>query len=223
MKVCIAVPIKTINKRLPGKTFKLLAGKPLYSYLFDTLSRSKKEGIVDEIFIDSSDDEVLKIAEGYGFKTFKRPEEFNADSVAGDQLISRIIPDLKDFDLIGWFHITSPFLSQKNIIDAIQLMKSDPNLDSVFGVVPRYNRFWYKSEPVNHDPENLVRTQDLIPVEEEADFYLFKRNSFEKYKRRVCGNHGIVRATDVESVDIDTLEDFLFAETLIRAGVVNKS
>ncbi len=218
MKICIAVPIKTINKRLPGKTFKLLAGKPLYSYLFNTLREVKKENLIDEVYIDSSDERVLGIAKEYGFKTFKRPEEYNSDNVAGDQLISRIIPSLSEFDLIGWLHITSPLLSQKNIFDAIQLMKSNLSLDSVFGVVPRYNRFWYNSLPVNHDPENLVRTQDLMPVEEESDFYFFRRESFLKYQKRVCGNHASVRVSDKESVDIDTLEDFLFAEALINSG-----
>ena len=96
MKTCIIVPIKTQNKRLPGKTFKLLNGKPLYTYMFETLKSQTKA----DVYIDSSDEEVLRIANEWGFKTLKRPEEFNSDSTAGDQLLMRIV-DMLDYDIVG--------------------------------------------------------------------------------------------------------------------------
>lgn len=216
--ICILVPIKTINKRLPGKTFRLLNGKPLYSYLFRTLSNLKGK-IVGEIYVDSSDDEVLKIAQEYGFSTFKRPEEYNGDNIAGDQLIGRVIDSLHH-KIIGLLHITSPFLSEETISKAIELTEKE-NVDSVFGVAPRYGRFWYKNAPVNHDPNNLVRTQDLIPVHEEAaDLYFFKKDSFIKYNKRVCGNFNMIEVNKIECTDIDTLEDFINAEGLIKSGLI---
>lgn len=217
MKTCIIVPIKTINKRLPGKTFKKLAGKPLYYYLFKTLKNLDMSG---HIFIDSSDKSILKIAEGeWGFRTFKRPEKYNADSVAGDQLINRIVGKL-DYEIIGLLHITSPFLKKETIIKAISIIEEDKELDSIFGVVPRFNRFWYNEKPINHDPKNLVRTQDLNPIKEEADFYFVRKKSFKKYQKRVCGNFKSIEITNIESVDIDTIEDFLYAETLIKNRLV---
>lgn len=219
MKTCIILPIKTINKRLPGKTFKDLAGKPLYTYLFDTLKKIGKEHL-DCVYVDSSDEEILKEARQWGFETFKRPEAYNSDSTAGDQLISRIIDQL-DYSLMGLLHITTPFLSKGTIERAISIMKHTEDIDSLFGVTPHYNRFWYKGKPINHDPSVLLRTQDLIPVQEEADFYFFRKKSFKKYGRRICGNSRSLEVSKIEAVDIDDLEDFLYAETLIKNRLID--
>jgi len=97
-----------------------------------------------------------------------------------------------------------------------------PEIDSIFGVVPRYGRFWFDGNPVNHDPSNLSETQHLIPVHEEAaDFYFFRKDSFKKYGKRVCGNSQIVEVSSIEGVDIDTIEDFIQAEALIKGGLVD--
>lgn len=221
MKNCVIVPIKTVNKRLPNKTFRKLNDKPLYTYLFTTLS-NLKGNTIDEVFIDSSDENVLKIAQEWGFKTFKRPEEYNSDSTAGNQLITRIINDLKEYDIIGLLHITTPFLSEETIKKAIFIIREDKEIDSLFGVTPIYNRLWYKNKPVNHDINNLIRTQDLTPVHEEADFYFFRNKSFKKYGKRVCGNYQTMEVSKIEAVDIDDLKDLLYSEILIKNGLVKQ-
>lgn len=219
MKTAIVVPIKTNNTRLPGKTFRFLNGKPLFAYLFDTLREIKKRNIAD-IFIDSSDNRVLTIAKRAGFNTLKRPEEYNSDSTSGDELLNRNIQYLEDYDIIGWLHITTPFLSQKTIETAIALLKNNAEKDSLFGIAPIYNRCWFKGSSVNHDIKKLIRTQDLIPLHQEADFYFFKKESFKKYKKRVCGNFLLLEVSKIEGVDIDDLSDFVYAESLIKAGLV---
>ncbi|GIU68460.1 MAG: hypothetical protein KatS3mg093_347 [Candidatus Parcubacteria bacterium] len=217
MDTCILVPIKTKNKRLPGKTFRLLNGKPLYTYLFKTLKDLKNDGL--EIYIDSSDKKVLSISRECGFNVFVRPEEYNQDYITGDELIARNIDKL-NYEIIGLLHITSPFLTLKTIKKAISIIEENKHLDSLFGVVPRYNRFWYQNKPINHNPNKLTRTQDLVPIYEEADFYFFRKKSFKKYGKRVCGNFQTIEVNKIEAVDIDYLEDLLYAEALIKGGLV---
>lgn len=216
MKISILVPIKTINERLPGKNTRPLKGKPLYSYLFRTLQRVKS---IDAVFVDSSDEEILNIAKQWGFKTLKRPEQYNLNFTTGDELLARVMEQL-DCDIIGLLHVTNPFLSVETIETAIRWMTEDTSLDSIFGVIPRHNRFWFKGKPVNHDISKLVRTQDLTPVNEEADVYFVRWSSFKKYRKRVCGKFKQLKISMIESVDIDTIEDFIMAEALIDAGLV---
>ena len=216
MNSCIYIPIKTNNKRLPGKNTKLLKGKPLYSYLFSTV---KSLNAVDAVYIDSSDESILSIARNWGFVALKRPEEYNSDCTTGDELLMRVVEQL-DFDIIGLLHVTSPFLTVETIEMAIQWMTKDITLDSVFGVIPRYNRFWFNMEPINHNIEKLARTQDLTPVYEETDVYFVRRSSLRKYKKRICGKFKVMEINDIESTDIDTLVDFIAAEALIDAGLV---
>lgn len=223
MKTCIAVPIKTINRRLPGKTFKLLNGKPLYSYLFNTLREVNTSGDVGQVFVYSSDEKVLDITRKWNFTPLKQPPEYDTNpNVTGDFLIEKIIDDVKEYDLIGWLHLTSPFLTGETIKRSISFMNQNPGIDSLFGVVPRYNRFWHKGQPINHDPEKLLRTQDLVPVQEEADFYFFRRDSFETYRKRVCGNFYALEVKPVEAVDIDNLQDLVYAESLLKSRLVKR-
>lgn len=215
MTTCILIPIKTTNERLPGKNTRKLKGKPLYEYLFQTLKETEN---INEVFVDSSDSNILQIAKEWGFTPIKRPEEFNANSITGDELIYRVIHDL-NFDTIGLLHVTTPFLSSETIQTALSMM-NNPEIDSIHGVTPRYNRFWFKEHPVNHDPQKLQRTQDLIPVCEETDFYFFKRNSFLKHKKRVCGNVVRIEVNAIEAIDIDTQLEFTIAEAIIDAGMI---
>lgn len=216
MSVSILVPIKTINERLPGKNTRPLKGKPLYAYLFRTL---QKVICVDAVYIDSSDDEILDIARDWGFKTLKRPEEYNSNLTTGDELIMRAV-DLLDCDIIVELHVTNPFLGVETIEEGIRYMVEDGSLDSVFGVKPIYNRFWFEGRPVNHDVKELKRTQNLTPVHEETDVYFVRSESFRKYKKRVCGKFKHLEMNTVEAVDIDTIEDFVIAEAFIDAGLV---
>lgn len=218
MKTDIIIPIKTNNERLPGKNTKKLCGYPLYAYLFNMLTELRNS--LGTIYVDSSDDNILAIAEKWGFTPSVRPPEFNQNHITGDELIARVLDDM-DCDAVGLLHVTTPFLSGATVSECISILKNSPETDSVLGVHAHFNRFWFQNRPVNHDPLKLVRTQELEPVYEEADFYFFRKTSFKKYGKRVCGRQTMVKVGNVEALDIDTLADFLYAEILIRQGVTS--
>ena len=151
--------------------------------------------------------------------TFKRPENLNSDNTSGDDLLSHIIDKVKS-EIVGQLHVTTPFLKASTIQSAIDKISSDPSINSVIGVIERHNRFWHKGSPINHDINNLIRTQDLVPVYEESpDIYFFRRSSFIKYKRRVCEKVGFVIVDSIEGLDIDTINDFNLAETFLKLGI----
>lgn len=214
-KTCIIIPIKTNNKRLPGKNTYPLKGKPLFTYLFNTLKHSNR---IKNVYVDSSDETILHTAKNWGFVPLKRPEEYNADDITGDELLMRIVHNI-EYDIIGLLHVTTPFLKINTIESVIYQMSNDESIDSMFGITPRYSRFWFNNKPVNHDIKKLIRTQDLTPVYEEADFYFVRRNALLKYKKRVCGKIKPVEVSEIESTDIDTIVDFYKAEALLESGL----
>ena len=66
--------------------------------------------------------------------------------------------------------------------------------------------------PINHDPCNLIPTQDLEPwYEENSNLYLFSRESFDKSKARIGLNPMLFETPAFESIDIDTQSDWDFA------------
>ena len=54
MKIVAIIPIKSQSKRVKGKNFKLVGGKPLYRHLLDKLTKTN----FDEIYIDSDSKEI---------------------------------------------------------------------------------------------------------------------------------------------------------------------
>ena len=113
-------------------------------------------------------------------------------------------------------HTTNPFLEKETIIEAIKSFcdaKEKNNSDSLFSVNKVQTRFYLKDgHPVNHDPNNLVPTQDLEPwFEENSNLYLFTKDSFIKTRARIGLNPMMIETKKVESIDIDTPEDWELA------------
>ncbi len=114
-------------------------------------------------------------------------------------------------------HVTNPLLSKETVERAIEVFREANDNDSLFSVTRHQTRFYRgDGSPINHDPGNLVRTQDLEPwYEENSCLYLFTRDSFEQTNARI-GTSPILYATPkLESVDIDEPEDWVMVEALL--------
>jgi CMP-N-acetylneuraminic acid synthetase len=90
--------------------------------------------------------------------------------------------------------------------------------------VTRYQtRLWdAKAEPVNHDPNVLLRTQDLPPLfEENSCIYIFEGETFKERKNRIGEAPILFEIDPYEALDIDNEIDFTIVECLIsrRGGI----
>jgi CMP-N-acetylneuraminic acid synthetase len=122
-------------------------------------------------------------------------------------------------------HTTNPLISLETFSNAIsQYSKLDKNVfDSLF-TVNRYQSRFYNSEarPLNHDPNNLIRTQDLPPLfEENSCFYIFSRQSFKSTNARIGSKPKLYPTPFFESVDIDDATNWSIAE--LYYNYLNKS
>ena len=91
--------------------------------------------------------------------------------------------------------------------------QSEGTADSLFTVDKIQTRF-YRADgsAVNHDPDNLVRTQDLEPwFQENSNLYIFTCDSFTKTNARIGKKPMMFESPKFESLDIDTPEDWDFA------------
>ena len=71
--------------------------------------------------------------------------------------------------------------------------------------------------PVNFNPERIPRTQDLNPLYDEVSAaYVFTKEVFEKYKRRIGKHPYITEVSGIECIDIDYPEDFLIADAVYK-------
>jgi CMP-N-acetylneuraminic acid synthetase len=220
--VVALVPFKVNSERVPRKNFRILGDKPLYAWIIDTLIKVPQ---IEKIVINT--DARHLIDETACLKTDKviirsRPEAICGDLVSMNKVIE---DDLQNISATTYImtHTTNPFLSVESISAGLERYQKGlrDGYDSLFSVKKIQTRLYTQDGcPVNHDPKQLVRTQDLPPLfEENSNLYVFSSESFGNSGARI-GKTPILFETPMnESMDIDTEDDWIAAEMLATARV----
>ena len=110
-------------------------------------------------------------------------------------------------------------MSSKAISDAILTFQASyPANDSLFSVTRWQTRLYDQAgKAINHDPTELIQTQDLPPVyEENSCIYIFSRDNLVKYHHRIGSAPLLFEIPRLEAIDIDEESDFQLAEVLMR-------
>ena len=207
MKIVSFIPIKLNNQRLPGKNLLPLNGKPLCSYIFNTVSQINE---IDEKYVYCSD-EAIKEYLPKEISFLKRDSSLDGFQVKGLEIIDRFVKDI-DADIYILTHVTQPFTKASSIRSALSKVMSG-DYDSAFSAVALQDYMWYHGKPFNYNMKDIVRTQDLEPIYMETGaFFIFKKEVFTKYGQRIGIKPYIYTIDQFEAIDIDTAEDFEFAE-----------
>lgn len=221
--ICAIVPIKHESTRVPGKNYRDFNDFPLYYHIINNLLKSS---LIDIIVIDTNSDIVKNGISEY-FDTnkiiiYNRPEHLWAGDTPVNKLLINVIDSLNlNADFYIQTHTTNPLLKTETIDESIKafIEKKNNNFDSLFSVKKIQTRFYYNTHQIvtaiNHNPEELIPTQDLEPMyEENSCIYIFTRNTLVKKNHRIGYNPYMFIMSDIESQDIDTESDFLIAQIL---------
>lgn len=208
-KVVSFIPIKLNNQRLPGKNLLLLNGRPTCQYIFDTIA---KVDTIDEKYVYCSDEAIVDyIPDGLNF--LKRDTYLDGYEVKGLEIIEHFVRDI-DADIYVLTHVTQPFTKAESIKQALNKVVSG-EYDSAFSAVLLQDYMWMDGKPLNYNMKDIVRTQDLEPVYMETGaFFIFRKEVFTKLGQRIGNKPYIYEIDQFEAVDIDTAEDFRFAEAV---------
>jgi CMP-N-acetylneuraminic acid synthetase len=89
--------------------------------------------------------------------------------------------------------------------------------DSAFTAYKHQMFSWYNGKPLNYNPSNVPRTQDISPVlVETSGLYIFSKDLYKNYKRRIGFNPYIKEVDIFEGWDIDTIKDWEIAEWILQ-------
>jgi CMP-N-acetylneuraminic acid synthetase len=215
-EIAALVPMRHHSQRVPEKNFRDLAGKPLYAYILNTLEQVPEIG---EIVVDTDSPAIKEgIAAAFpAVRVLNRPAELQADEIPMNQIL------LHDTSLVKaeyylQTHSTNPLLKSETISRGIQTFLSQrERYDSLFSVTRLQTRLWdQQGKAVNHNPSELLQTQDLPPIyEENSCLYLFTRRSLEEHQNRIGSSPLMFEIDPAEAWDIDTPLDFEIVEFLI--------
>lgn len=205
------------SQRVPGKNYRPLAGKPLFQHILETL-RTVPE--IDTVIVDTDSEPVMDGVRRLfpDVKLIARPEHLRADDIPmNDILLYDTAQVQADFYLQT--HSTNPLLKAETISRGIQsLISNYPKYDSLFSVTRLQTRlYWQDGRAINHNPLELLQTQDLPPVyEENSCIYVFTRKNLERKKHRIGDSPLMFEINADEAWDIDEELDFEIADFLMK-------
>ncbi len=217
MNLVALVPMRHHSQRVPGKNYRLLAGKPLFHHVLETLLAVPQ---ITEVVVDTDSTTVMDGLRDYFPRVtiIPRPEYLRGDHVPMNDILiydTALVP--ADFYLQT--HSTNPLLKPETVSQAIQLLTTQyPAYDSLFSVTRLQTRLYDQNgQAINHDPAVLIQTQDLPPVyEENSCLYIFTRENLVKRHHRI-GEKPLMYEIDAdEAWDIDEELDFEIADFLLR-------
>ncbi len=217
MKTVAFVPIRLNSRRVEGKNLRLLGGRPLMTYILDTLRDCER---IDETYVYCSDPDIARHLPD-GVKFLRRDPALDSDSTLGEEIYDAFTREV-DADIYVLAHATSPFIRRATVDDAVARVGSG-EYDSAFSAERIQTFAWYEGRTLNYSPERVPRTQDLEPVfVETSAFFVFRREVWRDMRRRI-GLRPYMAVTDrIESMDIDYPDDFRLAEAIVAAGLDGK-
>ncbi len=214
-KLVALLPMKTHSERVPRKNFRDFLGKPLFRWMLDTLLEVEE---IAQVVINTDARSILEengLTNGGRVRIRDRRSEICGDHVSMNMIIADDIDAVPADDYL-MTHTTNPLISPETICSAISEYYRgirEGNADSLFSV-NRWQTRLYREDgtAINHDPDNLIRTQDLEPwYEENSCLYLFSRESFYSTKARIGKRPQLFTTPRLESLDIDEPDDWALA------------
>lgn len=211
MNVVAWVPIKMNNERLPGKNILPLGGKPLCQHVLGELMKLED---VSGVYAFCSEKELDKYLPE-GVERISRDVQLNSFQTKINDVIQSFSEKI-DADVYVYAQVTSPFLKVERIAEGLNKVISG-EYDSALSVKVLRDFLWdNKEQPLNYDPSDISRTQDLNPFyQETGGFYIYTKELIEKYNRRTGFRPYLVELNETESVDIDYREDYELAQSII--------
>jgi CMP-N,N'-diacetyllegionaminic acid synthase len=217
------IPARGGSKGLPEKNIKSLHGKPLIAYTIEAALKSKE---VSRVILSTDDIQIANISKEFGAEVpFMRPVELATDTAMAVDTYKYTCQRLEKEEniRINEFIIlqpTSPFRTAVHIDEAVELFKKN-KADSVISYCKENHPIvWHKhlseTGQIKSIFDKTIRNrQDERPTYfPNGALYIFKRDIIEQGIYITDNSYAYVMERK-DSIDIDTLDDFKYAEFLI--------
>jgi CMP-N-acetylneuraminic acid synthetase len=215
MSVVGLIPMKGHSERVPGKNLRMIAGRPLFHWVTETLLTAQS---IDEVIVDTDSDEIeAAVREAFPeVIVHRRPEHLHGDMVPMHDVVAEVAKSA-GYNHLLQTHSTNPLLRASTVDAAVAAFLEPGSHDSLMSVTALQTRFYFADgRPVNHDPFVLARTQDLEPIyEENSNIYIAPRQRIIETGRRIGSRPKLFPMPRDEAIDIDEELDFLVAEFLL--------
>jgi CMP-N-acetylneuraminic acid synthetase len=209
------------SQRVPGKNYRLLAGKPLFHHVISSLLACPE---IAQVAVDTDSQLIMEGLQQHfpTVRILERPAHLRGDTISMNEILLYDTSQV-EADYYLQTHTTNPLLRPTTISSAIQaLLTNIPEYDSLFSVTPRWVRLWDQlGRAINHNPAILLQTQDLPPIyEENSCIYIFSRQTLFNRLNRIGERPFMFPMDASEAWDIDDELDFAISEFLMQQAMI---
>lgn len=227
--ILVIIPARGGSKGIPHKNIKPLNGKPLICHTID-IAREVADD--KDICVSTDDPEIIKCVEDYSLNVpFVRPAELATDTAGTYEVLLHALNFYEKqgihYDVVLLLQNTSPFRNVQHVKEALALYR--PDIDMVVSVNeirsnPYYNCFEDGKDGFlkkTLDSSNYIRRQDApVTYEYNGAIYVINPESLKKMPLGKFTKRVKYVMDSRHSLDLDTMDDWNFAEYLIQKGLV---
>jgi CMP-N,N'-diacetyllegionaminic acid synthase len=222
MSLLAIIPARGGSKGILGKNTKLLSGKPLIAW---TIEAAKQAHCIDRIIVSTDDPKIKVVAEQCGAEVpFLREAKFATDESPSIDLVLDAVQKLPGFDWVLILQPTSPLRTSSDI-DGIFKLCQDHKVSSAVSVceASKHPYWMYKKNkslsllPFINDRPEITRRQDLPKAYcVNGALYLAKVDWLLEHHSFIGPKTLGFDMPQKRSVDLDTIDDWHWAEYLIK-------
>lgn len=213
-KTIAIIPARGGSKRLYPKNRMPMGGIPLIAH--SILYAQANAQIIDAIYVSTNCPVTKQIALDYGAKVIDRPESLSGDLEPTVSAMKHVVQNIDPVENVILLQPTNP-LRPKNLLKETMAIFENGNHDSLFTVTKNRQKFG-KISNQKFIPYNYTigqRSQDLEPLFFENGLLYISKASLILENTVISDNAFPYEIDHIyANVDIDTQEDFDYAEFL---------
>lgn len=222
------IPARGGSKGLPGKNIKLLNGKPLIAYTIESALKSK---YIDRVIVTTDSNEIAEVAKKYGADVpFIRPDDLSNDTASAIDVYLHSVKFVMEeqeakIDKFIVLLPTAPMRTYKHIDKAVEFFNEKKATTLISVKEAGTPVTWYMNKDDKDRIENAgfgngdavsnrqVNSKYYVP---NGAIYILDYELLKCDRTYYCKNTVGFEMSVEDSIDIDTIIDFKFAEMLIK-------
>ncbi len=222
------IPARGGSKRIPQKNVRDFCGRPMISHIIDVALAS---GLFDEIHVSTDSHEIADLVRGLGIEVvFLRPLHLADDHTPIMPVLKFVLEEYlkrgSAFDSVAMLMACAPMITAANLRGAAALFDSHNGKQAVLGVAqyPCPIEWAFRLRPSDElvpiQPGMFsVRSQDLAPAYFDAGQFCFMSSERITASEGAGSDEGFLGypIERHQAIDIDTMEDWRFAELIFKS------
>ena len=224
MKTVAIIPARGGSKGIPGKNVMNFCGRPLLAW---TIIQAKAAQCIDQVYVSSDCDEILKIAENYGAVPIKRPEDQSRDKSPSEEALVHALENIEQKpETVIFLQATSP-LRLPGDIDAAYEKYTNEKCDSLFsGCLMSDLCLWEEGEthfkPVNFQIGARPMRQEADKLyHENGSIYIISAQALTELNSRFGKEVTMYKMPRWQSHEIDDFEDLELCQYYFKKRIRN--